>query len=125
MYKMVFLASMLSLTLTAIGQTLGHIDKKSKEFYIRAKPNTVYQFIGYEFANTGTKKMICFSNYTYDVRGNPMKCPLGAYFESANMNEGDKIIFLGMVGSYGKMNFVTGAGKKTIFYMPKTCFTTN
>jgi hypothetical protein len=121
---MLSLAILLS-ALICGAQTVGHVDKKTKEFYITAKPNTEYKIIGYQFANIETEKMICFSSYTYDVRGNPMKCPLGAYFGTGNMNEGDKIIFLGMVGNFGKMNFITGAGKKTIFYIPKTGFTVN
>lgn len=125
MHKIILSLSILLSALVGDAQTAGHIDKKTKEFYITAKPNTDYKIIGYQFASTATQKMICFSSYTYDVRDNPLKCPLGAYFGTGNMNEGDKIIFLGMVGTFGKMNFITGAGKKTIFYIPKTGFTIN
>ncbi len=41
------------------------------------------------------------------------------------MREGDKIIFLGMVGNFGKMNFIAGDGKKTVFYLPKSNFAIN
>src|SRR5450755_2670860 len=98
MQKIILSVSILLSALMCKGQAVGHIDKKTKEFYITAKPNTDYKIIGYQFANISTEKMICFSSYTYDVRGNPMKCPLGAYFGTGNMNEGDKIIFLGMSG---------------------------
>jgi hypothetical protein len=67
--------------------------------------------------------MICFSSNRYDVAANIANCPLGSYFNTGGMKEGDRIFYMGKVGNYGKMNYVTASGKKTIFYMPKTGFT--
>jgi hypothetical protein len=122
MNKTFSLILILSISLTAIGQTTGRVDKKTKEFFITSTPKAEYKIFGYQFPNISTKKMICFSTYSYDVRDNLNKCPLGSYFDTGFMKEGDRIIFLGMVGSFGKMNYITGGGKKTVFYMPKTNF---
>jgi hypothetical protein len=43
-------------------------------------------------------------------------------FRLRRNEEGDRIVYLGMVGSYGKMNFITGLGKKTLIYIPKANF---
>jgi|SRR5450432_1885949 len=107
----------------SIAQTFGFVDKKTKEFYIPTNPKATYKIIGYQFANITTVKMVCFSTYTYDVRGNPLKCPLGAYFDTSYMKEGDRIVYLGKVGNFQKMNFIAGDGKKTIFYFSKESFT--
>lgn len=106
----------------AIGQNTGHVDKKTKEFFITSTPKAEYKIFGYQFPNITTKKMICFSTFSYDVRDNLNKCPLGSYFDTSFMKEGDRIIYLGMVGSFGKMNFITGSGKKTLVYIPKANF---
>ena len=106
----------------AIGQNTAHVDKKTKEFFITSTPKAEYKIFGYQFPNITTKKMICFSTYSYDVRDNLNKCPLGSYFDTSFMKEGDRIIYLGMVGSFGKMNFITGSGKKTLIYIPKANF---
>jgi hypothetical protein len=106
----------------AVGQTKGQVDKKTKEFFVSATPKTEYRIFGYEYPNTSTRKMICFSSYTYDVSDNLNKCPLGSYFDSGRLKEGDRIIYFGNVGSFGKMNFISGRGTKTVFYIPKSDF---
>jgi hypothetical protein len=106
----------------AMGQSTGKVDKKTKEFFIVTNPKAEYRIFGYQFPNNTTKKMICFSTYSYDVRDNLNKCPLGSYFDTGSMKEGDKIVYLGLVGSFAKMNYISGSGKKTLFYMPKTSF---
>jgi hypothetical protein len=107
---------------TAAESQKAQVDKKTKEFFVVSNPKAEYKIFGYQYPNITTKKMICFSSYTYDVGDNLNKCPLGSYFDSGRMKEGDRIIYLGMVGSFGKMNFITGSGKKTLFYVPKANF---
>ena len=124
MIKTLLLLSTLFISLPGDAQMKGQVDKKSKEFTINSNsdPKAEYKIFGYQFANTSTQLMICFSSYTYDVTENVNKCPLGAYFDSGRMKEGDHIVFLGYVGNFGKMNFISASGKKTIFYIPKTSF---
>src|ERR1700709_2548653 len=124
MNKIIPLVLMLTISGHVAAQMKGQVDKKSKEFTINSNsdPKAEYKIFGYQFANTSTQLMICFSSYTYDVTENVNKCPLGAYFDSGRMKEGDHIFFLGFVGSFGKMNFISASGKKTLFYVPKNSF---
>jgi hypothetical protein len=110
----------LSVVLAGICQPPAHVDKKSKEFILPPNLKTEYNIIGYQFPNQGTKKMICFSSNSNMVRENDHECALGAYFDTNHLKEGDMIYYLGQVGSYAKMNFVQGNGKKTIFYILKS-----
>jgi hypothetical protein len=122
MKKIFLVISLLTVFVTVNGQTIAKVDKKTKEFYIPANSKVQFRIFGYEFPNVSTRKMICFSSYTGDVGANMYNCPLGSYFDTGIMREGDKIIYLGPAGSFSKMNYITGAGKKTIFYFPKGTF---
>jgi len=124
MNKIILLVLMLTISGYVTGQMKGQVDKKSKEFTINSNsdPKAEYKIFGYQYPNAATKLMICFSSYTYDVTENVNKCPLGAYFDSGRMKEGDRIVYLGNVGSFGKMNFLSANGTKTLFYVPKTSF---
>jgi hypothetical protein len=112
----------LAATTGAVGQVIGRIDKKTKEFYVVADQKPDYRVFGYQFANSTTQKMICFSSHVTDVKDNYNRCPLGSYFHTGDMKPGDKIIYLGPMASFGKMMFVSAVGKKTIFYLPKSSF---
>ena len=105
-----------------IGQTAGRVDKKTKEFFIASNPKAEFRIYGYQYPNISTQKMICFSTYTYDVSDNLCKCKLGSYFNTGFLKEGDRIVYLGAVGSFGKMNYITGSGQKTLFYLPKSSY---
>jgi hypothetical protein len=56
------------------------------------------------------------------MQDNVSKCLLGSYFDTDKMKVGDKIYYLGVAGSFAKMNYVTGGGKKILFYLPKSSF---
>jgi len=121
MNKILSILMLTLVSLTVLGQK-GQVDKKSKEFFVVTNRKAEYRIFGYQYPNITTKKMICFSSYGYDVADNLNKCPLGSYFDSGGMKEGDRIVYLGPVGSFGKMNFITGSGKKTLIYIPKANF---
>jgi len=123
MKKLLSILAFLLVSSFVIGQTPGRVDKKTKEFIIASNQKTEYQIFGYQYPNISTKKMICFSTHAGDVRDNYNKCPLGSYFDTNLMKEGDRIIYLGPTGKFAKMNYLSGAGKKTIFYLPKSSFT--
>jgi len=113
---------LLLVTSGAIGQVVGTVDKKTKEFFIPADQKIGYTVFGYQFANNTTKRMICFSSDVNIMQDSYSKCPLGSYFDTNKMKVGDRIFYLGGVGAFAKMNFVSGDGKKTLFYLPKGCF---
>jgi hypothetical protein len=122
MRKIFFLLFFLLVSILAVAQTPAYIDKKSKEFILTPGPKSEFELVGYEYPNITTKRMICFSSNTNLVNDNMAKCPLGAYFDTGRMKEGDRIVYLGKEGSFSKMSFISGTGKKTIFYFPKGSF---
>jgi hypothetical protein len=105
----------------AMGQVIGHVDKKTREFSIPSELKSEYTVFGYEFANNTTRKMICFSSNVNSVRGST--CPLGAYFDTDKLKTGDKILYMGPAGPFAKLSFISADGKKKIFYLPKSSFT--
>jgi hypothetical protein len=115
--------SLLLVAFQVIGQAPAHIDRKTKEFIITPNTKASYSIIGYQYPNLTTKKMICFSTNSNEVRESDNDCPLGAYFDTNHLKEGDMIFYLGAVGGFGKMNFIRGNGKKTVFYILKTSYT--
>ena len=121
MNKILSLILFLLVASSAIGQVIGRVDKKTKEFSVPSDLKIEYTVFGYEFANNTTRKMICFSSNDNTVRGST--CPLGSYFDTDKMKPGDKIFYLGQAGPFAKMNFVSGSGKKTLFYLPKSSVT--
>ena len=123
MNKLFLFAVSILLASQSIGQAAGRVDKKTKEFTVAANLKTDYQIFGYEYANNTTRKMICFSSHVGDVKDNYSHCPLGSYFDTDKMKVTDKIVYLGPIGTFAKMNYVAGDGKKTIFYIPKSSFT--
>jgi len=106
----------------SIGQPIASVDKKTKEFFLPPGLKTEYRVFGYQYANAETRKLICFSSHEGDVRANYNQCPLGSYFDTQKMSGEDKIIYLGPAGSFAKMDYITGRGKKTIFYLPSSSF---
>ena len=121
MNKALTLSLLLFISSGAIAQVIGKVDKKTKEFSIAPDQKVEYSIIGYQFPNPSTKHLICFSSNENMVREESGKCMLGAYFDTDRMKEGDKIIFMGNYGKvYYKMSYVSGAGNKMIFYLPRT-----
>jgi hypothetical protein len=125
MYKSLSLILSLFLATHAIGQTIGYVDKRTKEFYILSDLKIDYRVFGYQFASEAAPKIICFSSHAGDVAANYNNCPLGAYYDTGKMKIGDKIVFLGMYGPFSKMSYNSGSGKRTIFFFPKSSFTIN
>jgi hypothetical protein len=122
MKKIVCLYLLFSIGVSGFAQPPAKVDKKTKEFIIPPNPKTDFSIIGYEYPNLTTKKMICFSTNSSEVREDDHDCPLGAYFDTNHLKEGDMIYYIGPVGTFAKMNFIHGNGKKTIFYIPKNSF---
>ncbi|MDP4129660.1 MAG: hypothetical protein Q8918_18330 [Bacteroidota bacterium] len=123
MRKIFLFVLFLTIVTGAMAQAIGRVDKKTKEFYIASGQKLDYSVFGYKYANNTTQKMICFSSHVTNVKDNYNGCPLGAYFDTGEMKAGDKIVYLGAVGGFGKMSFISGNGRKTIFYLPKSSFT--
>jgi hypothetical protein len=104
----------------AFTQVIGHVDKRTKEYFIPSDLKVEYRVFGYEVPNITSRKMICFSSRMADVKANSNSCPLGSYYDTGKLKIGDRISYLGAAGSFAKMIFISGSGKKTIFYLPKS-----
>jgi hypothetical protein len=122
MNKILSFMVFLLVTSNVIGQVIGTVNKKTKELSVASDLKMDFRIFGYQYPNNTTRKMICFSSHDADVRDNYSGCPLGSYFDTDKMKVGDKIFYLGGVGSFGKMNFISRNGQKTIFYLPKSGF---
>jgi hypothetical protein len=122
MNKMIAVIGLMSLGFSAQAQVIGRIDPETREFFIPVDQKIEYRVFGYQFASPGTQKMICFSSHSGDVAANYNNCPLGSYYDTGKLRPGEKIIYLGPYGKFGKMSFVGANGKKTIFYLPRSCY---
>ena len=118
MNKMLVFGSLLLLSSGCFAQVVGRVDKKTKEFSIASGQKVDYMVFGFQFANATTKKLICFASNENVLRANSA-LPLGSYFDTEGLAAGTRIMYLGMAGSFGKMNFITGGGKTSVFYLPK------
>jgi len=122
MTKILTFFLLLAISSTAIGQTIGRVNKKTKEFTVAADQKAEYTIFGYQYPNATTKKMICFSSSENMVREESPKCLLGAYFDTDRMKVGDKILYVGVAGTFARMKYVSGTGKSMLFYIPKSSF---
>jgi hypothetical protein len=121
MNKILASVTLLLISSGCFAQVVGRVDKKTKEFSIAANQKVDYMVFGYRFANATTEKMICFASNQDVVRANSND-KLGSYFDTDRMPPGDKIVYLGVAGTFGKMNYISGSGQKTLFYLPKTSY---
>ena len=118
MNKMLAFALLLLISSGCFAQVIGRVDKKTKEFSIVSGQKVDFTVFGFQFANVTTQKLICFSSDQNVERANNT-LPLGSYFDTGRLPPGAKIMYMGMVGAFGKMSFITAGGKATVFYLPK------
>jgi len=121
MNKLFSLTAFLLFSTGCFAQIIGKVDKKTKEFSIASNQKIEYTVFGYQFASPTAPQVICFASNDGVVHANST-LKLGAYFDTDRLNPGDKIVYLGVAGTFGKMNFMSGSGKSTIFYLPKSSF---
>ena len=118
MNKMLAFGLLLLISSGCFAQVVGSVDKKTKEFSIGSGQKVDYMVFGFQFANATTQKLICFASDQNVQRANSA-LPLGSYFDTERLPPGARIVYLGMAGSFGKMSFISGGGKATVFYLPK------
>ena len=104
----------------ARAQTKAFINKETKSFMLVANMREDHQIYGYSSASLRSKKLLLFSIFTSDVKGNPHRLPLGAYYETSGLKEGDQINFVsdGPAG-FVKLSFVSAGHGATPFYVQR------
>ena len=121
MKNMLTLSLLLLISSSCFAQVVGKVDKKTKEFSIAPGQKVDYMVFGFQFANATTPKLICFASNENVEKANSA-LPLGSYFDTDRLPPGAKIMYLGMAGTFGKMSFIAGGGKTTVFYLPKASY---
>lgn len=100
-------------------QTKGYVNLKTKAFYLQSNIRLDHKFFGYAKPVLSSQKLILFSVFTNDVKDNPHKCSLGAYYETSGLPQGDNIEYMSSGKKFCKMKYVTMSGAETIFYFEK------
>jgi hypothetical protein len=77
-----------------------------------------YRIFGYEKPDTNSRKLIFFSVFTTDVKGNPYRCPYGAYYSTAEM-QNTSIKYVSNAGSFIKASLVQAQQLQTSVYILK------
>ncbi|HEV2483091.1 MAG TPA: hypothetical protein VGS79_25675 [Puia sp.] len=121
MKKMLVFGFLLLLSSGCFAQVVGRVDKKTKEFSIVSDQKVDYMVFGFQLANATTQKLICFASNENVLRANS-GLPLGSYFDTEKLPPGARIMYLGMAGAFGKMSFIAGDRKTTVFYLPKASY---
>ncbi len=116
---LVFIAILTFSVTAGHSQTKAHVNRKTKEFYLVANIKQDHKIFGYTMPDVKSKKVILFSVFTSDVQGNPNKLPLGAYYETSNLQKGDKIGFVSVAGEFVKLNYITKDNKVTPFFIAR------
>ena len=63
------------------------ISKSDSSMWLTARMRLDHQIFGYASPNINSERLILLSIFTSDVKDNPYKCPFGAYYEAAGMEE--------------------------------------
>lgn len=77
-----------------------------------------YRIFGYEKPDTNSRKLIFFSVFTTDVKGNPYRCPYGAYYSTTDMINSE-IKYLSNAGNFIKANFIKDKAVLSPIYILK------
>lgn len=119
--KLLFFSLFLIISAGCYAQVVGKVDRKTKEFSIAPNQKAEFMIFGYQYANDGTQKLICFASNDNVVRANT-NCKFGAYFDTDKLTAGDRIVYMGIAGKFAKMNFISPGRSGGIFYIPRSCF---
>ena len=86
----------------------------SIEFYLNKYRD--HRIFGYERPDINSKRLICVSIFTSDVKENPFKCPLGAYYDNPDSLE---IKFISREKNFIKAKAIKKGEPEIILYFEK------
>ncbi len=75
-----------------------------------------HRIFGYETPSVNAARKILISVFTNDVQDNPFRCPMGAYYETSEM-EGMEIKFAGFKNGFARMKILKEAAPVEIVYI--------
>lgn len=83
--------------------------------HLIADMNYDHHIFGYETPDTTSKKLILFSIFTNQVKGNPYDCPLGSYYQTAGMKN-MKLIYVRDQGNFIESQAMRDLAKTTLYF---------
>jgi hypothetical protein len=95
-----------------------YISRSDSTIWVAQNKYQDHRIFGYQKPDTSSKRMILISVFTNDVEGNPFKCPLGSYYDTASM-EDMTLKYLATEGQFIKVNVIKTDGMHTIVYIEK------
>jgi len=113
------IAALVFAACAATAQTKGYVDKRTSVFGLTANMREDHRIFGYSRPDTTAQKLILFSIFTTDVKGNPYRCPLGSYYETSGLPDGDRIKAVSRKGRFVQLQYIpaNAATPPTTFYV--------
>ncbi|MGI4875082.1 MAG: hypothetical protein ACRYFX_28340 [Janthinobacterium lividum] len=100
-------------------QTKAYVDQKTKAFSLTANIRQDHQFFGYAAPSVKAKRLILFSIFTNAIKGNPYKCPLGAYYDTSGLKTEDTIRYVSATRNFVKLQYMSATKGTTPFYVQR------
>ena len=117
MKQMLFTLFMALFLKNSIAQS-GRVDPATGQYTFTGTLAGNYMFYGYAEPDTRSKKLIMFSVYPLSFSDQIFsQYPLGAYHETTNLKDGERIEYTGHKNGYAKMRFLNADHAETIFYL--------
>ncbi len=77
-----------------------------------------HRIIGYAQPDTASKRLLMLSVFTNDVENNPFNCELGAYYDTAGM-ENLTLKYQGTIGDFARVIAIDKSNKATTLFILK------
>lgn len=103
---LVFFCLFILLSNSSYSQTKAFIDKETKQFHLVADIRKDHRIFGYSSPDTNSNKLILFSIFTNDVKNNPHNLPLGAYYQTSDLDPDHKILYRSVVKKFVMLSYV-------------------
>lgn len=110
-------------TASADDVTKAYVDLNTSDSILTLNANMRFdhRIFGYEKPDTNSKRLFLLSIFTNDVKNNPFKLPLGAYYETSGLDEkGLKLKYKNITGNFVQATFIDATKiKGTTLYLEK------
>ena len=90
--------------------------KSDSTIVIIANMKLDHRIFGFEKPGLSSKRLILFSIFTNDVKGNPFNCRFGAFYETANLKD-QELKYVSLSGRFIKAKLIDENTSRTISYI--------